>query len=226
MLRKVIIFSAIPFTISWAQGQSHDNRHPAVQALVVWAEASLKDNVRPGQEIFRPHDQLVLKTINAEGADFDHVLEKLIVREKENLSFFPDEKDEALGRVVSKGQRRIPMIKQDDRWYCDLSDLFDRTAAAVFNERAKQDLASFLERLEHYRALGGSYPSNAQGLAALFQKPTTAPRPRRWIQTIAKAEDLNDPWGNPYQYEALGGTPRVFSLGPDGRKSEDDISSR
>ena len=38
-------------------------------------------------------------------------------------------------------------------------------------------------------------------------------------------EDLIDPWGEPYRYQLVDGKPRLTSFGPDGRVSDDDLSS-
>jgi general secretion pathway protein G len=71
--------------------------------------------------------------------------------------------------------------------------------------------------LELYYMENGSYPSADVGLKALVEAPAEAPR---WNGPyIKKAQNLFDPWGNPYQYNypAANGDYEVFSLGPKGK---------
>ena len=94
---------------------------------------------------------------------------------------------------------------------------------------AGQDLAALITGLNQYKTIGGSYPSNAQGIEALFKKPTTSPRPRRWTQLLAKMP--RDPWKNPYKYSYPGARdpskPEIISAGPDGKfGTKDDISNQ
>lgn len=77
-----------------------------------------------------------------------------------------------------------------------------------------------------YRMDMGSYPTTEQGLRALMTPPANAGN--RWrgpyIDRIP-----NDPWGNPYQYRYPGvrnvGGFDLWSLGPDGVESGDDIGN-
>jgi general secretion pathway protein G len=71
--------------------------------------------------------------------------------------------------------------------------------------------------LELYFMENGSYPSADVGLKALVEAPAEAPR---WNGPyIKKAQNLVDPWGNPYQYNypVANGDYEVFSLGPKGK---------
>ncbi len=81
---------------------------------------------------------------------------------------------------------------------------------------ARQDIAALTQALKLYRLDNGRYPSTAQGLAALHQRPTQPPEPRNWRPYMDRLP--NDPWGNPYQYLQPGvhGEIDVFSLGADG----------
>lgn len=93
---------------------------------------------------------------------------------------------------------------------------------------ADQDMKSFEANLEQYKNIGGMYPSTQQGLEALFKRPTDAPRPRRWIQTINKEDALLDPWDTKYKY-VLGedNVPEIISAGPDRQfDTEDDLSNK
>ena len=69
-------------------------------------------------------------------------------------------------------------------------------------------------------------PSTEQGLEALVTKPSGSPEPSaRWKKELETVP--TDPWGNPYQYLNPGTREDIdiFSYGPDGRKSDDDIGS-
>jgi general secretion pathway protein G len=96
---------------------------------------------------------------------------------------------------------------------------------------ADQDMTTFESALEQYKNIGGAYPSTEQGLEALYEKPTSAPRPRRWVQIVKKEEALFDPWDTKYKYQFPGSkdesAPEIISAGPD-RKfgTEDDMSNQ
>lgn len=70
--------------------------------------------------------------------------------------------------------------------------------------------------LDLYRLENGSYPSTAEGLKALIEKPQGA---RRWNGPyLDKAEGIIDPWGRPYRYRfppEHGLEYDLFSLGAD-----------
>ncbi|MBY6348208.1 type II secretion system protein GspG [Providencia rettgeri] len=82
---------------------------------------------------------------------------------------------------------------------------------------ARQDIAALTQALKLYRLDNGRYPSTAQGLSALHQRPAQPPEPRNWRPYMDRLP--SDPWGNPYQYLQPGvhGEIDVFSLGADGQ---------
>ena len=91
------------------------------------------------------------------------------------------------------------------------------------------DFASIDNALQAYRNNAGNFPSGQQGLMALVEKPSSAPRPRRWIQIMDQLP--KDPWGNEYVYKYPGSKdssrPELISYGADGLEgSKDDISSQ
>lgn len=91
------------------------------------------------------------------------------------------------------------------------------------------DFSSIENALQAYKTNAGHYPSEQQGLEALINKPTTAPRPRRWIQIMNEVP--KDPWDNTYVYKFPGSKdrsrPEVISIGKDGiADTEDDLSSQ
>jgi len=91
------------------------------------------------------------------------------------------------------------------------------------------DFASIDNALQAYRNNAGNFPSGQQGLKALVDKPTSSPRPRRWIQIMDQVP--KDPWGNEYVYKYPGSKdrsrPELICYGKDGLQgSEDDMSSQ
>ena len=80
--------------------------------------------------------------------------------------------------------------------------------------------------LKLYEVDSGRYPTTEQGLAALLQKPTSPPVPRDWKGPYIEQQPL-DPWQKSYVYRYPGTHPPrdydLYSLGPDGVESDDDI---
>jgi len=103
-----------------------------------------------------------------------------------------------------------------------------RTAAA------RAQLKVFGTALQLYRMDNGRFPTQAQGLAALVERPALAPIPPAF-RTEGYLESRNlpaDPWGNPYVYLVPGtdGSPyEIITYGadgePGGEDEEADISS-
>lgn len=92
-------------------------------------------------------------------------------------------------------------------------------------QRVESDIQAISMQLGMYETRNYRRPTTAQGLKALVEIPTSEPKPRKWKQLL-KAVPL-DPWGNEYFYRNPGKINSegfdLFSLGPDGRESEDDI---
>ncbi len=83
--------------------------------------------------------------------------------------------------------------------------------------------------LDLYRLETGTYPSQEEGLAILYDEPVNA---ANWNGPYIRNRDsLTDPWGNPYGYRYPGehGEFDLYSLGADGREGGDgenqDITS-
>jgi general secretion pathway protein G len=94
---------------------------------------------------------------------------------------------------------------------------------------AKTDItANIAVALDLYELDNGRYPSTEQGLEALRIKPSSFPEPRNWNGPYLKRPPV-DPWGNPYQYKypstRAGVDFELYSLGPDGVESADDIGN-
>ncbi|KIU53706.1 general secretion pathway protein GspG [Pseudomonas putida] len=89
---------------------------------------------------------------------------------------------------------------------------------------ARQDIAGLMQALKLYRLDNGSYPSAAQGLKVLVEKPASA-KPGTWRAYLERLP--NDPWGRPYHYLNPGanGEIDVFSLGADGEPDGDGVNA-
>lgn len=91
---------------------------------------------------------------------------------------------------------------------------------------AKSDTARIqIERLattlDLYRLEVGRYPSDADGLEALVERPPDA---ETWNGPYLKERDISDPWGRPYVYASPGEGGRdydLLTLGADGREGGD-----
>ncbi|MCD4785458.1 MAG: type II secretion system major pseudopilin GspG [Candidatus Eremiobacteraeota bacterium] len=91
-------------------------------------------------------------------------------------------------------------------------------------DTTKIQLKEVEKALEIYRLDNGNYPTQEQGLIALFEKPEDEPVPKKWKQYM---DDIpNDAWGNEFIY-IIPGEHKDFDLyskGPDGsEETEDDI---
>lgn len=90
--------------------------------------------------------------------------------------------------------------------------------------RAKSDVAKLQiqtlgQSLDLYHLDNGRYPTQEEGLKALIQRPTNAPR---WKGPYLKSAEVPpDPWGKPYVYEFPGKRGLaydLYSLGADGAR--------
>lgn len=79
-----------------------------------------------------------------------------------------------------------------------------------------------------YKIDNGAFPTTAEGLRALRVAPAAASAASTWNGPYIEHEAI-DPWGNPYQYRCPGlHHPErydIWSLGPDGVESDDDIGN-
>ncbi|MGL5010121.1 MAG: type II secretion system major pseudopilin GspG [Paracoccaceae bacterium] len=92
---------------------------------------------------------------------------------------------------------------------------------------ANADLRTISASLEMYRLDNRSYPTEAQGLAALSQMPTEPPLPPNWVAGGYLPQVPTDPWGNPYVYTLPGanGGYELMSLGADGQPGGDGVNA-
>jgi general secretion pathway protein G len=93
--------------------------------------------------------------------------------------------------------------------------------------KAQQDVIRLESALDLYRLDNGQYPSQAQGLAALVQKPSMPPVPTHYNASAYLKRLPKDPWGHDYQYRNPGiyGDVDVFSLGADGREGGEGVDN-
>jgi general secretion pathway protein G len=88
---------------------------------------------------------------------------------------------------------------------------------------ARIQIQGFSSALDLYHIDIGRYPTSAEGLGALAQKPDGA---ASWNGPYLSGNSVpKDPWGRPYIYKFPGqhGAYDIVSLGPEGR--EDDASA-
>ncbi|MFA7605903.1 MAG: type II secretion system major pseudopilin GspG [Rhodocyclaceae bacterium] len=90
---------------------------------------------------------------------------------------------------------------------------------------AKQDIATLMQALKLYKLDNRSYPTTAQGLQALVERPTSEPQPDNWKPYLERLP--TDPWGQAYQYlnPGLRGEVDVMSFGADGRAGGNDFDA-
>lgn len=92
-------------------------------------------------------------------------------------------------------------------------------------QRVHSDIQAISIALRTYEMLNYRKPTTEQGLRALVQPPTTDPKPTKWKQLMTQVP--LDPWGAEYVYRNPGKINSagydLYSLGPDGKESDDDI---
>lgn len=83
---------------------------------------------------------------------------------------------------------------------------------------AKQDIQALAQALKLYRLDNQRYPTSAQGLLALVQRPSVAPLAPNWKPGGYLDRLPKDPWGHEYLYlnPGLHGEIDILSYGADG----------
>lgn len=100
-------------------------------------------------------------------------------------------------------------------------------------DRAKQtkcykEIETFKQALEEYYIDCGRFPSEEQGLGALWEKPYLYPVPAGWNGPYIDTELPADPWGYEYNYKVPGPNNlpyEIFSYGSDGEKGGEGTAS-
>jgi general secretion pathway protein G len=90
---------------------------------------------------------------------------------------------------------------------------------------AKADIeVNIATALKLYELDNGRFPTTEEGLNALLTAPASAPN---WNGPYLEKKPI-DPWGRQYQYKSPGQHRTdydLYSLGPDGTESADDIKN-
>ena len=94
-------------------------------------------------------------------------------------------------------------------------------------EKTKHDIGALESALNIYKLDNYQYPSTDQGLEALVTKPSGSPQPRNYKKGGYIKKLNKDPWGQEYLYLSPGTHTDLdlYSLGPDGQPSDDDIGN-
>jgi general secretion pathway protein G len=105
-------------------------------------------------------------------------------------------------------------------------NIMDKPAEARI-AKARSDIGALELALDSYKLDNFRYPTTDQGLEALVRRPNTEPAPRNWREGGYVKALQKDPWGNDYRYLSPGarGAIDVYSLGPDGVSSDDDVGN-
>lgn len=105
-----------------------------------------------------------------------------------------------------------------------LGNIFGGAQEDVAQQFVRNSLSAPLLK---YRIDTGSYPGTEQGLQSLVAAPNGVKAGKWKGPYIERLQD--DPWGKPYQYRFPGvknvGGYDVWSFGPDGVESGDDIGN-
>ncbi|HEX6630796.1 MAG TPA: type II secretion system major pseudopilin GspG [Gemmatimonadaceae bacterium] len=95
-----------------------------------------------------------------------------------------------------------------------------RHVSSAKEATAKSQIETFGAALDAYRLDNGKYPTTEQGLAALWEAPTTEPAPN-WKSPYLRKPVPLDPWGHAYAYVSPGEVnPQGYDLvsyGADGQ---------
>jgi len=88
----------------------------------------------------------------------------------------------------------------------------------------------FKQALNQFELDCGRFPTTAEGLRALVEKPPALPDSAKWTRYPDQPFVPKDPWGNDFVYRQPGRVNTdgydLFSPGPDGRPdTEDDIGN-
>jgi len=98
-------------------------------------------------------------------------------------------------------------------------------SAIKYVERARisacrNQIETFRLALQSYHLDNGQYPTETQGLQALWEKPILAPVPPQWDGPYLNRQIPKDPWGNEYIYKNPGEKNLPFTIlsyGADGK---------
>lgn len=81
---------------------------------------------------------------------------------------------------------------------------------------ARSQIEAFEVALNGYLLDCGAYPTEEQGLEALWEKPVLEPLPEAWAGPYLGKPVPRDPWGRDYQYTVPGPSGLPFGIRSDG----------
>jgi general secretion pathway protein G len=91
---------------------------------------------------------------------------------------------------------------------------------------ARTDISVIEGAIDQFEVDCGRFPTNDEGVGALVQAPGNV---QSWRGPYIKRGIPSDPWGNAYVYRYPGtnnpSSYDLFSMGPDGREGNDDITN-
>lgn len=89
------------------------------------------------------------------------------------------------------------------------------------SKTARAQIEALSRAVDLYRLDVGRFPSSAEGLRALVERPPSEPR---WKGPYLQKDLPADPWGRPYQYHQPGqrGDYDIFTFGKDGAPGGED----
>lgn len=87
------------------------------------------------------------------------------------------------------------------------------------------NIATISAALKLYRLDNGGYPTTAQGLKALVERPTVPPLANNWPDGGYLSAPAVDAWQNPLVYESDGRTYEIKSLGADGQPGGEGVDA-
>ena len=110
-------------------------------------------------------------------------------------------------------------------WMLVAPDSTPTISAPMPNAAAQSEIATMAVQVGVFRTNVGRYPTVAEGLDALAERPAGMAPEVFWPKLRTTVP--RDPWGNAYVYEETPGNPpgyRIYSTGPNAADPSDDIS--
>ena len=106
-------------------------------------------------------------------------------------------------------------------------------SAIKYIERARvascrNQIETFRLALQAYFLDCGQFPTESQGLQALWEKPGFSPVPVRWDGPYVDRQIPKDPWGNDYVFQNPGEKNLPFSImsyGADGKAGGEGVNA-
>jgi len=92
----------------------------------------------------------------------------------------------------------------------------------------RNQMETFRLALQSYFLDCGHYPTEAQNLQALWEKPVLSPVPPNWNGPYVDRQIPKDPWGNDYIYKNPGEKNLAFSItsyGADGKAGGEEANA-